>query len=92
MRPTLSLPKRTVKSNAAAFANHVGVELPKPAIETKSRLFEPEFQPVPKRRKEKRGHLVASTGVPMPNVRQGELNRPDKSTPKTNLTFNWSPA
>lgn len=93
MRKTLSLPVKA-RFDAAAFAK----TMPKPhpsliqpaVIETKSRLFDPEILPVPKRRKLKRGHVVeAGTFGGDLRPRRGEMNRPDKSEPKTNLTFNW---
>jgi hypothetical protein len=90
----LTLPIKTaLRGTLAEYAK----TLPKPhpsiiqheEIETRSRLFEPEFVPVPKRRKLRRCHVVESTGLPLPPRRDGELNRPDLSAPRVNLTFNW---
>jgi hypothetical protein len=97
MRKILRLPIKTeLVFNAAQYAK----TLPKPhqnlileqKIEKKSKLFDPEIVQVPPRRKMKRGYRVEATGWPMPPLRKGEKNRPDKSEQRTNLTFNWSPA
>lgn len=92
MRKILSLP---VKRNcdAATYAKSMQVHpaiIQPVVIETKSRLFDPEIIEVPKRRKLKRGHVVARGVLGIESkLRQGEMNRPDKSEQKTNLTFNW---
>lgn len=94
MRKTLTLP---IKPALAGTIAQYAKSLPKPhksivqeaAIETRSRLFEPEILPVPKRRKMTKRHQVESTGLPLPELRKGSMDRPDKSELKNNLTFNW---
>lgn len=94
MRKTLTLPvKPTLAGTIAEYAK----ALPKPhksiiqevTIETRSRLFDPEILPVPKRQKMTKRHQVESTGLPLPPVRKGSMDRPDRSELKNNLTFNW---
>jgi hypothetical protein len=94
MRKVLTLPIKTALSGTLA---QYAKALPKlhenlirePVIEQRSKLFDPEIAPVAPRRKMKKRHVVESTGLAMPARRGGELNRPDKSEPRTNLTFNW---
>lgn len=99
MRKIIRLPIKTaLRGTIAQYAK----ALPKPhknlvtepVIETRSKLFDPEIVQVPKRRKEKRGHVIeaGALNIPMPPKARGEKNRPDLSTPKTSLTFKWSAA
>lgn len=98
MRKILTLPIKTALSGTIA---QYAKSLPKPhprliqeaKIETRSRLFEPEFVPVPKRQKPGPVRIVerGTLGIAMPPPARGTMNRPDKSEQRTNLTFNWSP-
>jgi hypothetical protein len=97
MRKILTVP---IKTNLRGTVAQYAKALPKPhenliqeeKIPEKSKLFDPEIVQVPKRRKMKRGHMVKSTGLPLPALRKGEMNRPDKSQQLTKLTFAWSAA
>lgn len=94
MRKILTLPIRpalsgTIAQYAKALPKPHKNLMREPVIETRSKLFEPEIAPATPRRKLKKRHVVESTGIAMPARRDGELNRPDKSAPRTNLTFNW---
>jgi hypothetical protein len=93
MRKILTLPVKAAQFNVAEYAKklpkpHPNI-IPEPVIESRSKLFDPEILPVPKRRKMRKCHSVESTGLALPELRQGELNRPDKSEQRNNLTFNW---
>jgi hypothetical protein len=68
--------------------------IPQPAIETRSRLFDPEIIEVPKRKKPGRVRQVekGTMNIAMPELRKGTMNRPDKSQQITKLTFAWSAA
>lgn len=94
MRKTLSLPIKTALSGTIA---QYAKTLPRPhqnlirepVIETRSKLFDPEILPVPPRRKMKKRHVLDERVFDLPPRRNGDLNRPDRSEQRNNLTFNW---
>ena len=88
IRPTLS---GTIAQYAKTLPKPHQNLIREPEIMQRSRLFDPEILPVPPRRRMTKRHVVESTGMPMPPRRKGDLDRPDKSEQRTNLTFNWSP-
>lgn len=96
LKGTLKLPIKAALFDAAGYAKtlpapHAKIEAQKP--ETRSKLFEPEFAPAPKRYKDLRGHLVERGtfhDASALKLAGGTMNRPDKSEQRNNLTFNWS--
>lgn len=97
MRKTLSLPiKSNMSMSIAAYAKtlpaaHPTIPAP-PAPPARSKLFD-EPEPAQQRTRTARsGHQVeaGTLGQHYPLApAKGTMNRPDKSEPKVNLTFNW---